>query len=378
MNRASQEKQAVASPTCSLRVRGLGKAFGASPVLDGIELDLDQGDLVTVLGPSGSGKTTLLRLLCGFERVDRGTIELGGHIVARDRELHVPPEKRGIGYVAQEGALFPHLSVQENLLFGLPPRHRRASRRKKDRRVAELLTLVGLPTSYALRSPSALSGGEQQRVSLARALAPEPEIVLLDEPFSALDAGLRAELRAQVATSLKRVNASALLVTHDQNEALSMGDRVAVLKNGRLGQIDSPETLYRFPADAEIAHFVGEAILVPGQASAGQVECCFGRLLLAPESKKETPAHGSVDVMIRPEQFRLCSPMNTYEIDHACQGSKARVEQLEYYGHDARISLRLDDGQRFTATVPGHDLPELGQSVNFFVAGGVVTFPCHS
>jgi iron(III) transport system ATP-binding protein len=357
-----------------LRISHLSKAFGHTMVLDDIDLDVIQGDLVTVLGPSGSGKTTLLRLLCGFEHADTGDIELGGRLIARSNKLHAPPEKRDIGYVAQEGALFPHLCVQDNILFGLPRRIRKGRRSARAARVAELLELAGLPVQYASRYPSALSGGEQQRVALARALAPDPAVVLLDEPFSALDAGLRAETRQAVASSLKRAGATALLVTHDQDEALSMGDEVAVLQGGRLIQMASPETLYRFPANPEIARFVGEAVLVGGTVSGDAVECCFGRLPLAREARRIVGANpGGVDVLLRPEQFRI----GESESDRGDGGAAqmARVERVTFYGHDARIILRLQEGLRFTAIVPGFDLPPVGQSVSFRVAGGVFAFP---
>ncbi|MGH8272791.1 MAG: ABC transporter ATP-binding protein [Gammaproteobacteria bacterium] len=364
----------LAEATLGLRIRGLRKRFRHTPVLDGLELEVDKGELITVLGPSGSGKTTLLRLLCGFERADGGSIELGARMVAQERKLHLPPEKRGIGYVAQEGALFPHLSVQENILFGLPRRLRKARRPEKARHVGELLDVVGLPAHYAARKPAALSGGEQQRVALARALAPDPAIVLLDEPFSALDAGLRADLRAAIATSLKRVHATALLVTHDQDEALSMGDRVAVLQNGRFAQVASPQALYRFPANREIAHFVGDAVLVPGSVKAGMAECCFGLLPLAPEAGVGSAITGPVDVMLRPEQFRLCTPSLRPDQDNTIR-QIAHVEQLTFYGHDAQLALRLRDGQQFMATAPGIELPSPGQQVKFQIIGNVVAYP---
>jgi iron(III) transport system ATP-binding protein len=227
----------------ALSITGLTKGFGDHTVLRELDLNVASGQLVAVLGASGSGKTTLLRLLCGFERADGGTIVLDGRTVAAPG-LHVPPERRRIGYVAQEGALFPHLSIADNVLFGLPRRERRDTAR-----AVALLAAVGLPASYAGRGPHQISGGEQQRVALARALAPSPSLVLLDEPFSALDAALRAETRQATAAALSAVGATALLVTHDQAEALSMGDQVAVLRGGRLVQVASPRVLYGHPAD---------------------------------------------------------------------------------------------------------------------------------
>lgn len=369
------DERLLAGAERGLSIRGLGKSFHRAPVLNGIDLDVRKGELITVLGPSGSGKTTLLRLLCGFERADEGCIEFGNRKVAHGRTMHLAPEKRGIGYVAQEGALFPHLSVQENLLFGLPRRIRRAGARQKGQRVGELLELVDLPARYANRKPAALSGGEQQRLALARALAPGPAIVLLDEPFSALDAGLRAGLRATITAILKRAKVTALLVTHDQDEALSMGDRVAVLQNGRFAQVDTPQVLYRFPANRAIARFVGDAVLVPATAAAGMAECCFGRLPIAPEAGNKL--EGTVDIMIRPEQFRLYSlPGDELQVNGAVRGT-ACVEHLQFHGHDAQIGLRMNDGQQFMAKALGFEIPALGENVHFQTMGSVVAYPRH-
>ncbi len=266
-----------------LQISILRKSFGAVPVLRDISFAVEAGSLVAILGGSGSGKTTLLRLIAGFEQPDGGEIRMGGELLAA-ATFNKPPEARGIGYMAQEGALFPHLSVADNITFGLP----RAQRRQQ-RRVAEMLDMVELPPGYAGRAPHQLSGGEQQRVALARALAPNPQLVLLDEPFSALDAGLRAETRATVAAALRAAGATAILVTHDQEEALSMGRQVGVLRAGTLAQMAAPATLYRRPADAALAGFVGEAVLAPGLACNGTVQCALGLLRLpagAPERRR--------------------------------------------------------------------------------------------
>jgi iron(III) transport system ATP-binding protein len=347
-----------------LSIAGLAKSFGPNAVLRGVDLNVESGSLVAILGPSGSGKTTLLRLLCGFERTDEGTIRIGGNTVS-DRRQHVPPERRHIGYVAQEGALFPHLSVADNIVFGLPRDQRRARHR-----VGELLELVGLPAAYAIRPPQELSGGEQQRVALARALAPAPALVLLDEPFSSLDAGLRAETRQAVAGALAAVGTTALLVTHDQPEALSMGHRVAVLWGGRLVQIASPETLYRLPVDPELAQFVGEAVLLPGTARAGMVSCSLGRLALA-----GSVADGPVDVLVRPEQIRLAVDRGADNGD--APGIRGRVRHVTYYGHDASVTLNLNDGDLSTpivARVPGHMSPHPGDNALITVEGVVVAY----
>jgi iron(III) transport system ATP-binding protein len=338
-----------------LQITGLSKAFGQTPVLRDVTLSVQAGSLVTVLGASGSGKTTLLRLICGFERADVGSITIGGASVYGPG-LHLRPEQRHIGYVAQEGALFPHLSVADNITFGLPWRQRRSRHR-----VAELLAMSGLPETYADRAPHQLSGGEQQRVALARALAPSPALVLLDEPFSALDAALRTETRVAVAQALAASGATALLVTHDQSEALSMGDAVAVLRAGRLVQMDDPQTLYRRPADAALAHFLGEAVMIPGQVEGKQVVCLFGRLPLTLPA-----ADGSVQVLIRPEQILLMPPG---------QGHPALVAAVTYYGRDCTLLLKAEGfEERLTARIPGHTIPEVGQVVGLRVDGSVAAY----
>jgi iron(III) transport system ATP-binding protein len=342
-----------------LVVAGLNKAFGAQPILCDVDLSAESGSLLAVLGPSGSGKTTLLRLICGFERVDSGAIRIGGALVSGARS-HLAPERRHVGYVAQDGALFPHLSVADNISFGLPRRGRRDLRR-----VEELLELVGLPRRYSARPPQELSGGEQQRVSLARALAPKPQLVLLDEPFSSLDAGLRVETRQAVAAALRQSGATAVLVTHDQAEALSLGSKAAVLLKGRLVQVDRPDVLYRRPVSAAVARFVGEAILAPGEASKGAVTCGLGLLRLAAAMPE-----GKVDVLIRPEQIRLAPLAN---------GPTANVVDVAYYGHEslARLAMRQADGSELTimARVPGSTPLKVGETIGISVEGEVVTFP---
>ena len=218
----------------ALTIRGLAKAFDATPVLTGVDLDVPAESLTAVLGPSGCGKTTLLRLVAGFLRPDAGTIAFGEEVVAGPGRF-VTPQRRRVGYVPQEGALFPHLDVAGNIAFGLPGR----ARRSRDR-LAELLDLVGLDARLAGQYPHELSGGQQQRVALARALAPRPSVVLLDEPFSSLDAGLRESTGRAVAEVLRSARATAVLVTHDQGEALSLADQVAVMRAGRFLQVASP------------------------------------------------------------------------------------------------------------------------------------------
>ncbi len=346
----------------TLRISGVSKSFDGHPVLHDVHLSVKSGALVALLGPSGSGKTTLLRLLCGFERADAGTIEIGGRRVAGDA-LHLPSEQRQIGYVPQEGALFPHLTVAENIVFGLPRAQRRASHR-----VAELLELVGLPQSYASRAPQQLSGGQQQRVALARALAPSPGLVMLDEPFSSLDAALRLETREAVARALAAAGATAVLVTHDQAEALSLGHEVAVLWRGRLVQTAAPQTLYRRPVTRELAAFVGEAVLLPGRVTAGRAHCALGELPLAEGVR---PDDGDVDVMLRPEQIDV--------LDHGAQGLEALVRDVTFQGQDAALTLELTatttPPTTIRARVPGYRTPRTGERVRIAVGGEVNVYP---
>ena len=342
----------------SLTIDGLAKQFADRGVLEGLNLDVSSGELVAVLGASGCGKTTLLRLIAGFERADAGTIQIDAEPVAAPGR-HEPPERRRIGYLAQEGALFPHLTVEANIAFGI---RRRSDRRS---RVADLLDMVGLDASYAKRFPQQLSGGEQQRVALARALAPMPRIMLLDEPFSALDATLRRDVRDVVATALKRAGTTALLVTHDQAEALSMGDRVAVLRDGRIAQVADPVSLYRHPVDPDVARFVGEAVLVAGVARNGVVSCALGTF-----ATMRDPTDGPVEVLIRPEQIRLPK-----------QGTpgcvSGQVSSVTFYGHDAVVELALphEITNTIRVRVLGQATPTPGQAVGVAVDGEVVTYP---
>jgi iron(III) transport system ATP-binding protein len=341
-----------------VRLSALAKSFGGTPILRRVDLAVPSGAMFAILGASGSGKTTLLRLLSGFERADSGTIEIDGRHMSGPG-VHLPPERREIGYVTQEGSLFPHLTVAANVVFGL----RRQERR--DRFKAEaILESVGLPASYAGRGPHELSGGEQQRVALARALAPRPKLVLLDEPFSALDASLRIETRQAVAAILKAAGATALLVTHDQSEALSMGREVAVLRDGVLAQVAPPEVLYRQPADPALAQFVGDAAIMPGVVAAGFVYCVLGRLEVA----RAVP-DGPAEAMVRPEQIR-------FEPADLPGAAQAQVLGVTYYGHDASVVLALEGGaEPVKARVAGHMAPYEGARVWLSVEGPVMAYP---
>jgi iron(III) transport system ATP-binding protein len=343
-----------------LSISGLHKAFGPHPVLTGVDLDVPAAAFTAILGPSGSGKTTLLRLLAGFEQADAGTITIGDRVVDGPGAAHVPPERRHIGYVPQEGALFPHLTVAANVGFGLPSKERRG------RRTGELLEAVGL-AGLGNRYPHQLSGGQQQRVALARALAVKPDLVLLDEPFASLDAHMRASVRADVQQICLSAGTTAILVTHDQDEALSMADRVAVLRDGRIVQYAAPQDLYMRPADPALARFVGDANLIDGllvgtdgpteawQSHAdaadgarehpGQVvETVLGQLIVAPSGRPAGPAGGPVTVMVRPEQLEISEREKAAAADGQRSGCLAgRVVACEYYGHDAVVRVQPDD-----------------------------------
>jgi iron(III) transport system ATP-binding protein len=336
-------------------VQQVTKAFGATEVLTGVDLHVPAGSFTALLGPSGCGKTTLLRLIAGFDDPDAGTIAVADRVVAGSGRS-VPARSRGIGFVPQEGGLFPHLTVAANVAFGLPRRERRARGR-----IAGLLELVGLAPDLAERAPHQLSGGQQQRVALARALAPRPSLVLLDEPFSSLDAGLREETRAAVAAALTAAGATAVLVTHDQAEALSMADQVAVMRGGRLVQLTDPRTLYRRPSDLDVATFVGEAVVLDAEVHGGRARCALGDVDL------ERPvADGPVRVLLRPEQLRLAAGPGAVT---------ARVRGVDFYGHDSRVWLDLAGGVTVSARLEGADVPSAGDEVAVAVAGTALPFP---
>lgn len=330
----------------TLRITDLSKRFGHVEVLRGVSFDAPEGSVTAVLGPSGQGKTTLLRLIAGFERVDEGCIEIDGGLVGSP-QVHVRPDRRGVGIVPQDGALFPHLTVAGNIGFGLP--------RGSEARVAEMTRLVGLEGTGD-RRPSEISGGQQQRVALARALAPSPHLVLLDEPFSALDAGLRAGIRDEVIGILRQTGTTTLLVTHDQEEAMSIADYVVVLLDGVVAQQGSPTDIYENPASVEVARFIGDANLLSAQVSNGVVSHVLGS---QPCDRHDGPA----TILVRPEQLAI-----------AGDGRPGVIERRAYYGHDGTLGVRLMNGELVSVRVSVDDLAPVGASVGVVMRGRATVF----
>jgi iron(III) transport system ATP-binding protein len=319
-------------------VHGVTKRFGATTAVDAAELCVERGEFVALLGPSGCGKTTLLRLVAGFETPDAGEVKLGDRVVA-DASTWVAPERRRVGMVFQDYALFPHLTVSENVGFGLPRRERRL-------RVPIVLALVDL-CGLGERYPHELSGGQQQRVALARALAPGPELVLLDEPWSNIDPHLRSSMRDELARILRAIHVTVVLVTHDREEAFSLADRIALMRNGTVVQEGTPEEVYLSPATRWAAEFVGAGNFLRGRLANGVVETPVGLF----------PAHNgngasAVEVLIRPELLEL-------EPDPAGDGE---VVGREFRGHDVFYRVLLD-GVELVSQRPSNEEVPLGSRV---------------
>ncbi|MEZ4506803.1 MAG: ABC transporter ATP-binding protein [Thermomicrobiales bacterium] len=331
----------------------VAKRFGLVQAVDGVDFEVAEGDIPASLGPSGCGKTTALRMVAGFEDPDRGSIAIDDVVVADDTRS-LPPERRNVGMVFQDGALFPHLSVAKNVGFGI-------RNGPKDALVEDALRLVGLEGAGS-RMPHQLSGGQQQRVALARALAPKPSLLLLDEPFSSLDAALRRRLQSDVREIILQTGVTALLVTHDQEEALSMADRVAVMWEGRILQIASPDELYLRPVSRRVAEFVGEAQFLPGSSEGRVVTCALGRL------PSVNSASGPVDVMVRPEILRLAPSSQS-------EGVTALVRARAFFGHDQMLDCLLSDGTVIHARTNAYAGFQPGEEVRITVRGAVLTFP---
>jgi iron(III) transport system ATP-binding protein len=335
------------APPAAIRTMGVHKAYGPTPAVVGASVVVEAGQVVALLGPSGSGKTTLLRIIAGFEVPDTGTVEIGGRRVAGEGTW-VEPEQRRVGMVFQDGALFPHLTVAGNVGFGNP----------RDGRVEECLELVELD-DRARSYPHELSGGERQRVALARALAPEPAVVLLDEPFAALDTTLRLALREQVAAILRQSGASALIVTHDQQEAMSLADVVVVMRDGRIEQSGPPEAIYARPCTRWVAEFLGAADVLPGTVATGIVDCELGRFPAG------TALDGPAEVVIRPEMLVLGDGGLV----------EATVVSRSFHGHDQLVRLALGTGRQVQARTPGDGTWHPGDRVTVRVAGEPTVLP---
>lgn len=305
-----------------LTVDAVCARYGRTQVVTDVSVEVPRGDLLAVLGPSGGGKTTLLRVIAGLHPASAGRVVADGRSVT-----DLPPERRGVGLVPQEGALFPHLDVARNIGYGLtrPTWDSRVRQRgARARRVGELLDLIGL-AGMGRRKPGQLSGGQQQRVALARALAPRPAVVLLDEPFSALDAGLRSSLRADVRVLLREQQVASVLVTHDQTEALAIADRVAIMLDGRFAQIGTPEEVYRTPVSVAVGEFVGEAIVLDAEADGDHAHTAVGKVQLT------APGRGPGRILVRPEQIA---------VEAAVEESSFTVRDIAFGG--AHSEVRVD------------------------------------
>jgi iron(III) transport system ATP-binding protein len=342
--------------TAAISCRGLSKRFGAVQAVDAFDLDAEAGRITALLGPSGCGKTTTLRLIAGFERPDGGTIRLGESLLSGKRDF-VPPERRRIGIVFQDYALFPHYDVQGNVAYAL-------SGGGGNERVRELLELVGLE-GVADRHPHELSGGQQQRVALARALAARPAAILLDEPFSNLDATLRDRMRRELRRILLTAGVTSIFVTHDQEEALSIADKVVVMRDGRMEQVGTPEEVYGRPASRWVAEFLGEADALPAVACGTSVECELGRV--AAHANFEGPA----DVIIRPESLAVGSGPAPRD----SEAHEAVVVERDFYGHDQLLQLELASGLRVRSRRPGFPAWHQGDHVRVWIEGPVTVLP---
>lgn len=335
----------------ALKIDGLTVTYANRPVLNELSLHVESGAFAAVLGPSGCGKTTLLRAIAGFIAPFSGTIRFGDQLVSVS-SIVVPPERRKVGYVAQEGALFPHLTVSENIAFGITDQKIKADL------VSELLDLIGM-SKFAKRMPSELSGGQQTRVALARALAPEPKVMLLDEPFSALDAALRDELRAEVSELLKQRKTTTLMVTHDREEALVTADLVALMRRGQIVQTGSPTEVYEAPVSPEVAISTGDVLLLDStKDETGKINS-----VLTPATMGTEVVSGKL--VIRPEEIRIVP---------AGSGVAATVVDLDYYGHDAVVHLDAA-GAQINVRISGDLKVKVGDQVGLAHQGPIRWFP---
>jgi iron(III) transport system ATP-binding protein len=352
-----------------LSLEGIDKSYGPVRALRDLRMQVAAGSRTAIVGPSGSGKSTLLRIIAGFDAADAGRVILDGEVLA-EGPAAIPAHRRSIGFVSQDGSLFPHLSVAGNIAFGLP----RATPARADK-VAALLEMVELDRSLLERRPHELSGGQQQRVALARALARRPRLMLLDEPFSALDTGLRLSMRKMLAELLDRAGITALLVTHDQAEALSFADRIAVLNGGRVAQFGSPQELYFRPTDPFTASFLGVANIWPATLGEGWADCPLGRVPVETHGRT-----GAGTIMLRPEQIGLtpAGPANGSAAPLAPTGT---VTSVEFGGPNAEVGVELDPWNgtgaptRIIAHAPGASPLVPGAHVGLALAGRAHLFP---
>ena len=346
-----------------LTLRSIRKTYDGVVALEDIDLSVPAGSRTVIVGPSASGKTTLLRIIAGFDAPDAGVVTLDDRVLA-DADGMIPAYRRGIGYVAQDGALFPHLTVEANIGFGLEllgtARHER---------ILELLDMVELPPSILPRRPDQLSGGQQQRVAIARALAQQPRLMLLDEPFSALDAGLRDATRKAVGKMLRCAGVTTILVTHDQQEALTFADQVAVLHRGRLAQVGAPREVYERPASAAVASYLGDAIVLDANVADGYADCALGRVAVLSGSLR-----GAGRLMLRPEQVRVAEtdPGSNATTLTASGAVGGEVVDVDYAGAHSTATVRIARRSReclIVVKLMGRQPPSLGDNVQLCVDG---------
>ncbi|RWC44680.1 MAG: ABC transporter ATP-binding protein [Mesorhizobium sp.] len=356
-----------------LEISGLTKHYGPVAALAGVDLSVTSGSRTAIVGPSGCGKTTLLRLIAGFEAPDQGRITLDGEVLANGGTA-VPAYRRGIGVVAQDGALFPHLTIGDNIGFGMG-----RGEDKRTEHIVELAYIVGLDKAILKRRPHELSGGQQQRVALARAMAMKPRLMLLDEPFSALDTGLRASMRKAVAELLETAGITTILVTHDQAEALSFASQVAVMRDGKFSQIGTPRDLYLKPKDRMIAEFLGDAIILPAKIADGFASSPLGRIAVDTNDSRDIAR-----IMLRPEQIAL-KRTSREGMSGTPDMLFGEVTESEFAGSTCTIAVRLlnsadpPDAAAIGNTPlvlrkPGMDAPAVGEIVRLTVSGRAHVF----
>ena len=351
-----------------LELKGVIQRYGRQTIVDGVDFRLESGQIACLLGPSGCGKTTLLRCIAGFEEIAGGEILLHGETVSRAGQ-RLAPEKRRIGMVFQDYALFPHLTIEQNVAFGLG----RTQQEDQNLRVRQLLATVGLH-GQGNKYPHELSGGQQQRVALARALAPRPELILLDEPFSNLDVGLRERLSIEVREILKREGSTAIMVTHDQNEAFAMADEIGLMIDGRIQQWDAPYNLYHRPANRQVADFIGQGVLIAGTVGEGNsVRMELGTLVSDnPVECNETCSACDrgcrVDILLRPDDI----------VHDDTSPVQAEVLHKAFRGADILYTLRLASGTEVLSLVPSHHNHALGEKIGIRLdADHVIAFKKH-